>query len=152
MLPRTQPFSFANTGDTSAGLFQDISTRSLQSVRVGESAGAINSGIGNAFIGVQDSVMGGHHDLAATLLSQMDISSASFNWSKNLLAKPVRSFAYLPIENYLVWNQPDGWFFYSYDGKKVIERSFAGHRKESNEELMDALAFMQIHYGDYLKY
>ena len=53
MLPRTQPYSFANTGDTSAGLFQDISTRSLQSVRVGESAGAINSGIGNAFIGVQ---------------------------------------------------------------------------------------------------
>lgn len=53
MLPRTQPYSFANTGDTSAGLFQDISTRSLQSVRVGESAGAISSGSANAFIGYQ---------------------------------------------------------------------------------------------------
>ena len=53
MLPRTQPFSFANTGDTSAGLFQDISTRSLQSVRIGQGAGTISSGIANAFIGVQ---------------------------------------------------------------------------------------------------
>lgn len=50
MLPRTQ---ILNASDTSIGITQDISTRSLQTVSVGDSAGKISSGTNNAFIGVQ---------------------------------------------------------------------------------------------------
>jgi len=50
MLPRTK---ILNASDTSIGITQDISTRSLQTVSVGDSAGKINNGTNNAFIGVQ---------------------------------------------------------------------------------------------------
>jgi len=50
MLPRAQ---ILTATDTSLGIAQDISTRSLQTVAVGSSAGKISSGIQNAFIGVQ---------------------------------------------------------------------------------------------------
>jgi len=50
MLPRTK---ILNANDTSIGITQDISTRSLQTVSVGDSAGKINTGTNNAFIGVQ---------------------------------------------------------------------------------------------------
>lgn len=53
MLPRTQPFQSAGSGDTHAGLFEDIGTRSLQTVRVGEGAGKVSSGVGNAFVGYE---------------------------------------------------------------------------------------------------
>ena len=50
MLPRTQ---ILNANNTSIGISQDISTRSLQTVSVGDSAGKISTGTNNAFIGVQ---------------------------------------------------------------------------------------------------
>lgn len=53
MLPRTQPYQTAGSGDTHAGLFEDIGTRSLQTVRIGEGAGKVSSGVGNAFVGYE---------------------------------------------------------------------------------------------------
>jgi hypothetical protein len=53
MLPRVQPYQNATGGDTNSGLFEDISTRSLLTVRVGESAGKISSGTANTFIGYE---------------------------------------------------------------------------------------------------
>lgn len=50
MLPRTQ---ILNASDTSIGITQDISTRSLNTVSVGDSAGKISTGTNNAFVGVQ---------------------------------------------------------------------------------------------------
>ena len=51
MYPRSQPFNLSGTGDTHVGDFEDISTRTLLSVRVGQGAGKISSGSGNAFVG-----------------------------------------------------------------------------------------------------
>lgn len=53
MLPRSQPFALSSSGDAHAGDFEDISTRTLQSVRVGQSAGKLSSGYGNAFVGYE---------------------------------------------------------------------------------------------------
>ena len=50
MLPRNQ---ILTASDTSIGIAQDISTRSLQTVSVGDSAGKISTGTNNAFVGVQ---------------------------------------------------------------------------------------------------
>lgn len=51
MLPRSQPYHSSISGDTHVGDFEDISTRTLQTVRVGQGAGKISSGTGNAFFG-----------------------------------------------------------------------------------------------------
>lgn len=53
MFPRSQPFALSSSGDAHAGDFEDISTRTLQSVRVGQSAGKLSSGYGNAFVGFE---------------------------------------------------------------------------------------------------
>lgn len=53
MLPRVQPYQNSSGGDTNSGLFEDIGTRSLQTVRVGESAGKASSGTANTFVGCE---------------------------------------------------------------------------------------------------
>ena len=53
MLARTQPSSISSSGETHMGVFEDISTSALQSVRVGESAGKISTGSGNVYIGYE---------------------------------------------------------------------------------------------------
>ncbi|NBP66117.1 MAG: hypothetical protein EBU66_15825, partial [Bacteroidetes bacterium] len=52
-LPRTQPYNFTNTGDTNTGLFEDVNTRSLQTVKLGFSAGKTSSGIANTILGYE---------------------------------------------------------------------------------------------------
>lgn len=53
MLPRVQPYQPAGSGEANTGLFEDIGTRSLQTVRVGEGAGKVSSGTANTFIGYE---------------------------------------------------------------------------------------------------
>lgn len=51
MLPRVQPYSLGASGDTHAGLFEDVATRSLRTTRVGQDAGKVATGSYNAFVG-----------------------------------------------------------------------------------------------------
>lgn len=53
MLPRVQPYQNSSGGDTNSGLFEDIGTRSLQTVRVGEGAGKTSTGSANTFVGYE---------------------------------------------------------------------------------------------------
>lgn len=53
MLPSQALQNFNPGGSTHQGLVDDISTRSLQSVRVGEGAGKISTGISMAFVGYE---------------------------------------------------------------------------------------------------
>jgi hypothetical protein len=53
MLPRVQPYQNSSGGDANTGLFEDIGTRSLFTVRVGEGAGKVSSGSANTFIGYE---------------------------------------------------------------------------------------------------
>ena len=50
---KSTAYNINNTGSGQFEFFSDISTRSLQTVRVGESAGKISRGGGNAFIGFE---------------------------------------------------------------------------------------------------
>lgn len=51
MFPRPQTTQVSGGGENQAGLYQDISTRTQQSVRVGEGAGKVATGTGNCFVG-----------------------------------------------------------------------------------------------------
>jgi hypothetical protein len=53
MLPTASLYQTNLAGQTHQGLVEDISTRSLQSVRIGEGAGKIQEGIANAFVGYE---------------------------------------------------------------------------------------------------
>jgi hypothetical protein len=54
--------------------------------------------------------LGNQHDIAATLLAQLRISSKEFRWSKNLLNPYSPEFAYFSTDDGCGWVRPDGWF------------------------------------------
>src|SRR6185295_1592865 len=59
--------------------------------------------------------MGGHHDVAGTLMPQINIKEAKlFSWSKNLLNPTVKPFAYYQIDHLVGWIESGYWFGYSY--------------------------------------
>ncbi|MFM7728682.1 MAG: LTA synthase family protein, partial [Flavobacteriales bacterium] len=96
--------------------------------------------------------LGGHHDFPVTLLAQLGIDAADFSWSKNLLSKNTRSFAYLPFDDNLVWKSEAGWFLYDFKKDSIVERSFLYEDTEEEATLVRAKAYMQAHYGAYLDY
>jgi len=53
MNPTTPGNTLTNPGTTTTSIFQDASTSTLQSVRFGQDAGKVSSGVGNAFVGYQ---------------------------------------------------------------------------------------------------
>ena len=50
---REQAYNLSTSGSSSVGIFEDISTRALNSVRIGQSAGKINTGLFNIYAGFQ---------------------------------------------------------------------------------------------------
>ena len=97
--------------------------------------------------------LGGHHDLAGTLLPQLDISEAKqFEWSKNLLNPTTKQFAYYQIDHLLGWIDPDYWFGYSYNRKKFIARSYNVSMSHLDSMRVDGQAFVQVLYDRYRKY
>ncbi|MFM8433488.1 MAG: LTA synthase family protein [Bacteroidota bacterium] len=94
--------------------------------------------------------LGGHHDLPVTLLNQLKIENSVFSWSKDLCGTMTQSFAYLPIEDLLVWKTENGWFLYEYQRDSISVRSLFYDRKDEKNSLMKAKAFMQAHYENYL--
>lgn len=53
---------------------------------------------------------GSQHDIAATILSQMDMAFDEFSWSKNLLNINSPDFAYYAFVEGLGWVRPDNYF------------------------------------------
>jgi hypothetical protein len=51
MLRRKQTDALGLNGISTTDVYEDVSTRTQQSVRIGEGAGKINSGVGNVYAG-----------------------------------------------------------------------------------------------------
>jgi hypothetical protein len=108
--------------------------------------------LSDAVAGTRCGTIGGHHDIAATLLFQLGIPADAFKWSKNLLASSSPSFAYLPYENYLTWVGRDGWFLRSLEADTVVAKSKGLEIRKGDERDILSRAFMQEHYSDYLEF
>jgi phosphoglycerol transferase MdoB-like AlkP superfamily enzyme len=108
--------------------------------------------LSDAVTGTRCGTIGGHHDIAATLLPQLGIPADAFKWSKNLLAPSSLSFAYLPYENYLTWIGRDGWFLRSLEADTVVAKSKGLEIRKGDERDILSRAFMQEHYSDYLEF
>jgi phosphoglycerol transferase MdoB-like AlkP superfamily enzyme len=60
--------------------------------------------------GTSWSVIGNQHDLASTLLNQLEMADTAFPWSKDLFNPFVPQFAYYTNENGAGWIREDGYF------------------------------------------
>ncbi len=97
--------------------------------------------------------LGGHQDLAGTLLPQLGMKeSIQFEWSKNLLNPTVKHFAYYQIDHLLGWIDTKYWFGYSYNRKKFIARSYNVSISHLDSMRVDGQAFVQVLYDRYRKY
>jgi len=92
MLPISQPYQVSATGDSGAPLFQDVGTRTLRNVRVGENAGKLASGSENVFTGyeagrearsVTQSVCIGYQAGATTFATQSAVFIGAFAGAGN---------------------------------------------------------------------
>ncbi len=68
--------------------------------------------IKDEFQGIKWHKLGNQHDMAATLLGQLNLSGKSFHFSKNLFNPYVSDFAYYTTEDGLGWIRQDAYFTY----------------------------------------
>ncbi len=91
--------------------------------------------------------IGNHHDIPATILDELGFSSASFEWSKDLLNEKVPDFAYYSNENGLGWVTPEGAGFFPF-----TRREWQEHAGDLNPESRNtARAYLQVLYDAFLK-
>ena len=91
--------------------------------------------------------IGNQHDIAATLLHQLQLNSTRYEWSKDLLCKSTKDFAYYSNENVLGWVTSNDTTAYSFIEKRNSASSKSSPSSESN-----AQAYLQKLYREFLKY
>lgn len=90
--------------------------------------------------------IGNHHDIPATILNELGISSAPFAWSKDLLSEQTPDFAYYSNENGLGWVTPQSAGFFQFSKKEW--RDYAGQSDSSSQTT--ARAYLQVLYDAFL--
>jgi phosphoglycerol transferase MdoB-like AlkP superfamily enzyme len=97
--------------------------------------------------------IGNQNDIAATLLSQLHRDHTSFSRSKDILNPSTKEFAYYTNDNVLGWITPSQSFIYFYTSQKLQLTSDPNANAVVNDSLfMDAKAYLQTHYSQYLAY
>ena len=91
--------------------------------------------------------IGNHHDIPATILDELGFSTSPFAWSKDLLRKNTRNFAYYANENGMGWVEPQGAAFFPF-AKKGWQKS-AGAGLDTTQQ-QTAEAYLQTLYNDFL--
>jgi hypothetical protein len=94
------------------------------------------------------SKLGNQHDIPATLLSQLRLSSAEFRWSKNLLNPYAPDFAYFANDDGVAWIRPDAFFSYEVGPDYY-------HFYQVDEEMKDSIlnegkAYLQMVFSEYM--
>ncbi len=100
-----------------------------------------------AWQGKRINTLGNHHDIPATLLPALGFSAGEFGWSKNLLEKSTRDFAYFSNENGLGWMAGAGSGFFPFS--KKAWQAQAGPGLDSLQQ-RQARAYLQTLYNDFL--
>jgi len=90
--------------------------------------------------------IGNHHDIPATILGALGVSSISFPWSKNLLDDRTTDFAYYSNENGIGWITPQGAGFFPFAQKQW--KWYQGALDSNNQ--VTARAYLQTMYDEYL--
>lgn len=96
-----------------------------------------------------DSIMS-QTDIAATLLSQLNMPFDKFQWSKDVFNPQAPQFAYYGYDNGFGWITPTGNFAYLMGGK-IIEYKFDS-KADSTKLTRNGKAFVETLYQQYLDY
>lgn len=89
--------------------------------------------------------MGGHTDIANTLLGQLDKPSDDFTFSKNLLDPAASDFAVYIFNNGYAYLRNDRYYVFDNTGKLFLVKEGA----LSEEDFTEGKAYMQTLYTDY---
>jgi phosphoglycerol transferase MdoB-like AlkP superfamily enzyme len=104
-----------------------------------------------AYRGMSINKLGGHHDLSKTLLSQLNLPTERYNWSKNLLCPDVKDFAYYQIESTVGWMENKDYIVYVYPDEVFVLGNVKSVARR-DELLKRGEAFVQRLYKEYLNY
>jgi phosphoglycerol transferase MdoB-like AlkP superfamily enzyme len=103
------------------------------------------------FKGKKNHLIGSHHDLAATLLSQLKITHDNFNWSKNLMNPYSKPFAFYSSPTWIGFCTPKG--FCSYDYRlKDFNLKIVPNERDTPELANNGKAYLQVLFQQYLDY
>lgn len=93
--------------------------------------------------------VGGQTDIAATLLTQLDMDASAFTWSKDLLNPGAKQFAFFNWDHGFGFVTPDQTLAFDAVSNQVL-----GVSKNSikDNELVAAKSFMQEVYQQYMEY
>jgi phosphoglycerol transferase MdoB-like AlkP superfamily enzyme len=91
--------------------------------------------------------VGNQQDIASTLLKQLNRSSSTYKWSKDLLNPSSLNFAYYSNENVLGWISDKDSLAYSFVEKRNISSSVT-----NPDQLFHAKAYLQELYTTFLEY
>lgn len=92
------------------------------------------------------------NDLAATLLTQLNLPAKNYKWSKDVFNENTKEFAYYSNENCLGWVAPQQNIVYSYTSQTVEELQAKNETKLNETILIQAKAYLQTLYQQYLDY
>jgi phosphoglycerol transferase MdoB-like AlkP superfamily enzyme len=102
------------------------------------------------FKGKRIHMLGSQTDLAATILSQLKIEHQQFNWSKDLLNKDTKPFAFYSYDNGFGWVNPAQTIVQDNINKQIIFNSQP--KLNSEENLRKGQSYMQKVFEEYLAY
>ena len=100
--------------------------------------------------GVKINRIGSQTDIAATLLSQIDIYTNEFFWSRNLFNPTTSEFAYYEATDGVGWITPEGYFVYKKDIDGYPEIQIDPQLKDSI--IMDGKSYLQEVFRQFIEY
>jgi hypothetical protein len=93
--------------------------------------------------------LGNNHDLPATLLNQLGISSKEFRYSKNLLNPYTPEFAYYSTDDGVGWIRRNGYFAYDY-GPNIFYMTWFENDSLKERTIDEGKAYLQVIFSEYL--
>jgi phosphoglycerol transferase MdoB-like AlkP superfamily enzyme len=100
--------------------------------------------------GIKCDHLGGHHDLAATLLHQLNVDAKPFRWSIDLLNPTSPAYGYFSFEEGVGWVRKSGYFAYDERMKHYYQLRLPANEKDSI--LKEGKSFLQVLFDDYMHY
>lgn len=101
--------------------------------------------------GTKITTIGTNSDLAPTLMSIIDLPSAQFEFSKNLLNPTTKQFAYYSLDHGgYVWITPQGYF--AWNSKYKNYTNIKIHDAIKDSVMIDANSFIQTAFRKYVNY
>jgi phosphoglycerol transferase MdoB-like AlkP superfamily enzyme len=101
--------------------------------------------------GVKWSKLGSQVDLAATVLSQLNMDYSAFKWSKNLFHSGVAEYAYYEVGDGLGWVTPHNRFVYHKGLNNYYEEKYENEEKKQ-ETLKQGKSYLQVLFQEYLDF